>query len=165
MRRILSIVTVFTLIAAALGAAAQQTPTQVTPKLKDVLDQMKAYAASRPGMTSKIPQGTFYFKWLQAPPPDFEKAYFKFGELNVGKKFLSLNLIRKTSAGVELVILNDNDMNGSVEEAYKATGRTLADADRAITTSSEKLKVPVTPDMITNWNAMVEELRWELKSN
>lgn len=165
MRRILSIVTVFTLIAVALGAAAQQQTTPVSPKLKEVLDQMKAYAAGKPGMSSKIPQGTFYFKWLQSPPPDFEKAYFKLGELNVGKKFLTLNLIRKTSAGVELIILNDNDMNGTVEEAYKATGRTLADADRAITTSSDKLKIPVTPEMITNWTAMIDELKWELKSN
>ncbi len=164
MRRILSTLSVFTLVAVALGAVAQQTP-QVSPKLKEVADQMKAYAAGKPGMSSRIPQGSFYFKWLQSPPPDFDKAYFKLGELNVGKKFLTLNLIRKTSAGVELMILNDNDMNGTVEEAYKATGRTLSDADRAITTSSEKLKVPVTQEMISNWNAMVDELKWELKSN
>jgi len=165
MRRIFSIATVFTLIAVAMGATAQQQPTQVSPKLREVVDQMKAYAAAKPSMISKIPQGTFYFKWLQSPPPDFDKAYFKFAELNVGKKFLTLSLIRKTSAGVELIILNDNDMNGSIEEAYKATGRTLADADRAITTSSDKLKIPVTPEMIANWTAMLEQLKWELKSN
>ena len=165
MRRILSIVTVFTLIAAALGAAAQQTPTQVTPKLKDVLDQMKAYAASRPGMTSKIPQGTFYFKWLQAPPPDFEKAYFKFGELNVGKKFLCLKLLRKTPGGDEVTVLNDNNMSSTVEEAYRATGRTYADADRAIQTSQDKLKIAITPEMNATWAAMLEELKWELRSN
>jgi hypothetical protein len=165
MRRILSIVTVFTLIAVALAATAQQQATEISPKLKEVVGQMKAYAATKPGLSSKIPQGTFYFKWLQSPPPDFDKAYFKFAELNVGKKFLTLSLIRKTSAGVELIILNDIDMNGSIEEAYKATGRTLQDADRAITTSSDKLKIPVTPEMIANWNAMLDELKWELKSN
>lgn len=165
MRRILSIVTVFTLIAVAMGATAQQQPTQVSPKLREVVDQMKAYAAAKPSMISKIPQGTFYFKWLQSPPPDFDKAFFKLAELNVGKKFLTLSLIRKTSAGVELLILSDNDMNGSVEDAYKATGRTLADADRAITTSSDKLKIQLTPEMIANWNAMLDELKWELKSN
>jgi len=165
MRRILSIVTVFTLSAVALAATAQQQATEISPKLKEVIGQMKAYVATKPGLSSRIPQGTFYYKWLQSPPPDFEKAYFKFAELNVGKKFLTLSLIRKTSAGVELIILNDMDMNGNVEEAYKATGRTLADADRAITISSDKLKIPVTPEMIANWNAMLDELKWELKSN
>jgi len=163
MRRILStVVAVGTL--AALTAAAQQA-TQVSPKLKDAIDHMKAYAATKQGLISRTPQGTFYFKWIQSPPPDFEKAYFKLGELNVGKKFLTLNLIRKTAAGVELIILNDLDMNSNVEEAYKATGRTLADADRAISTSSEKLKVAVTPEMQSTWAAMLDELKWELKSN
>ncbi len=165
MRRILSIVAVFTLLAVALAATAQQQASEISPKLKEVVGQMKAYAATKAGLSSRIPQGTFYYKWLQSPPPDFEKAYFKFAELNVGKRFLTLSLIRKTSAGVELIILNDNDMNGSIEEAYKTTGRTLADADRAITTSSDKLKIPVTPEMIANWNAMLDELKWELKSN
>ncbi len=163
MRRTLAIATAFTLFAVAFAATAQQ-PGPISPKIKDVVDQMKAYAASKPGLSSKIPQGTFYFKWIQSPPPDFEKAYFKLGELNVGKKFLTLNLIRKTSAGVELVILNDIDMNGNVEEAYKATGRSLADADRAITVSSDKLKVAVTPEMQATWNAMIDELKWELKT-
>lgn len=165
MHRILSIVTVITLLAVAPAAAAQQPGPEISPKLKEVVGQMKAYAATRPSLTSRIPQGTFYYKWLQSPPPDFEKAFFKFAELNVGKKFLTLNLIRKTPAGVELIILNDIDMNGNVEEVYKATGRTLADADRAITTSSDKLKIPLTQEMIANWNAMLDELKWELKSN
>ena len=62
-------------------------------------------------------------------------------------------------------MLNDKDMNGTVEDAYKATGRTLTDADKAITTSPDKLKIPVTPEMVANWNAMLDELKWELKSN
>lgn len=163
MRRILSIVTGFTLVAAALAATAQ--PTQVSPKLKDVIDQMKAYAATKPGLSSKIPQGSFYYKWIQNPPPEYEKAYFKFAELNKGEKFLTLSLSRRTSAGVELVMLNDKDMNGNVEEAYKATGRNLTDADRAINTSPDKLRVAVTPEMQTTWHAMLDELKWELKSN
>lgn len=163
MRRILSTVIPVGVLAVALTAAAQQT--QISPKLKSAIDHMKEYAASKQGLVSRTPQGTFYFKWIQSPPPDFEKAYFKLGELNVGKKFLTLNLIRKTAAGVELVILNDLDMNSNVEEAYKATGRTLADADRAISTSSEKLKVPVTPEMQATWAAMLDELKWELKAN
>jgi hypothetical protein len=164
MRRILATVITICVLAVALVATAQQAP-QVSPKLKDVIDHMKEYAATRQGLVSKTPQGTFYFKWIQSPPPDYEKAFFKVGELNVGKKFISLNLIRKTSAGVELIILNDMDMNASVEEAYKATGRTLADADKAISTSSEKLKVPVTPEMQATWAAMLDELKWELKAN
>lgn len=164
MRRILATVITICVLAVALVATAQQPP-QVSPKLKDVIDHMKEYAATRQGLVSKTPQGTFYFKWIQSPPPDYEKAFFKVGELNVGKKFISLNLIRKTSTGVELIILNDMDMNANVEEAYKATGRTLADADRAISTSADKLKVPVTPDMQSTWAAMLDELKWELKAN
>ncbi len=164
MRRILSVVTVFTLVALALGATAQQ-PTQVSPKLREVLDQMKAYASSKPGLVNKIPQGTFYFKWLQSPPPGYEKAFFQYTDLNVGKKFLYLKLGRKTPAGLELLVLTDIDLYGIVGEAYKATGRTLADADRAINASPQKLKIPVTPEMQATWNAMIDELKWELKSN
>ena len=164
MRRILSIVTAFTLLAVAMGATAQQ-PTQISPKLREVIDQMKIYAAGKPGLSNRIPQGSFYYKWIQSPPPGYEKAYFKFAELNKGEKFLTLSLSRKTSAGVELVMLNDKDMNGTVEDAYKATGRTLTDADRAINASPDKLKIPVTPEMVAHWNAMLDELKWELKSN
>ncbi|MFI5181090.1 MAG: hypothetical protein ACHQPI_06850 [Thermoanaerobaculia bacterium] len=164
MRRILSVVTLFTLVVVAIGATAQQ-PTQISPKLREVIDQMKVYAAGKPGLSNRIPQGSFYYKWIQNPPPGYEKAYFKFAELTKGEKFLTLSLSRRTPAGVELVMLNDKDMNGAVEDAYKATGRTLTDADRAINTSPDKLKIPVTPEMQSTWNAMLDELKWELHSN
>jgi hypothetical protein len=163
MRRIPGAVIVISALAFSLLASAQQPP-QISPKLKGVVESMKAYAGSKPGLVSRIPQGTFYFKWIQSPPAEFEKAYFKLGELNKGTKFLSLNLIRRTPAGVELVVLNDIDMNSNIEEAYRATGRTLQDADRAIAMSSEKLKIPVTPAFIDYWNAMIDELKWELKA-
>lgn len=165
MRRILSIAAIVTLAAVAPGATAQQQPTQISPKLKDVVDQMKAHASSKPGLLTRIPQGSFYYKWIQSPPPEYDKAFFKYADLTKGEKFLTLSLSRKTPAGVELLMLNDKDMNGAVEDAYKATGRTLAEADKAINTSPEKLKVAVTPEMQTTWNAMIEEIKWELKSN
>jgi len=152
------------LFSVALAASAQQ-PQQVAPKLKDVVEHMKQYATSHQGLTSRTPQGVFYFKWIHNPPQGYEKAYFKLGELNKGMRFLTLNLIRKTSSGVELVILNDLDMNSSPEEAYKATGRTLGDADRAIATSSDKLKTAVTPELLTIWAAMLDEMKWELKAD
>jgi len=164
MRRILTTVITVSILAAALVATAQQAP-QVSPKLKEVVERMKAYASANPKFVNRTPQGAFYFKWIQTPPPEYQKAFFQLGELNVGKKFLSLKLVRQTSAGVELLVLNDNDMNGNIREAYRATGRTLSDADRAITTSSDKLKVPVTPEMMANWSAMLDELKWELKAN
>lgn len=152
------------LLSLAFAASAQQPP-QVSPKLKDVVEHMKTYAASRPGLVSRTAQGTSTFKWIGNPPQGYEKAFFQLIELNVGKKFLSLKLVRKTAAGVELLVLNDNDMNGSVEEAFRATGRTLQDADAAVRTSSDKLKTAVTPEMTTIWGAMLDELKWELKAD
>ncbi|HUM03601.1 MAG TPA: hypothetical protein VL084_15025 [Thermoanaerobaculia bacterium] len=164
MRRILTTFITVSILGGALVAAAQQAP-QISPKLKEVVDRMKAYATANPKFVNRTAQGAFYFKWIQSPPPEYQKAFFQLGELNVGKRFLSLKLIRQTSAGVELLVLNDSDMNGSIEEAYKATGRTLADADRAMTTSSDKLKIPVTPEMTASWSAMLDELKWELKAD
>jgi hypothetical protein len=163
MSRIRKTVVVVSALTFSLLASAQQSP-QTSPKLRGVVESMKAYAGSKQGLMTRTPQGTFYFKWIQSPPPEFEKAYFKLGELNKGTRFLSLNLIRKTSAGVELVVLNDVDMNANIEEAYKATGRTLQDADRAIMMSSDKLKISVTAEMINHWVAMLDELKWELKA-
>lgn len=164
MRRNVRTLLVAPLLAVSLAASAQ-VAQQVSPKLKGVVDSMKEYAASKQGLVSRTPQGTFYFKWIQNPPPGFEKAFFQLGELNKGTRFLSLKLVRRTSAGVELIVLNDTDMNSSPEEAYKATGRTLQDADRAISTSSEKLKTTLTPEMLSHWAAMLDELKWELKAN
>lgn len=164
MRRNARTLLVAPLLAVSLAASAQ-VAQEVSPKLKGVIDSMKQYAASKQGLISRTPQGTFYFKWIQNPPQGFEKAFFKLGELNKGIRFLSLNLIRRTPAGVELMILNDSDMNSNPNEAYKATGRTLSDADRAISTSAAKLKIPVTPEMLSHWAAMIDELKWELKAN
>jgi hypothetical protein len=161
MRRTIVVLSAFTL-AVGLIASAQQ-PQTVSPKLRGVLDSMKAYAESKHNV-NRTPQGTFYFKWLMSPPPEFEKAYFKLGELNKGTKFLSLQLIRKTPAGVELIVLNDVDMNNAVEDAYKATGKTYQEADRNIGVAPDKMKVAVTPEMAQHWAAMIEELRWELRA-
>lgn len=163
MRRILSIAAIFGIVATATGAAAQQQ-TQV-PSVKKVAEQMKAYAAANPRFLSKTSSGSAYFKWIQNPPPEYQKAYFQLTEMNTGKRFLSLKLFRQGSGGGELLVLTDSEMNGTVKEAYKATGRTLADADRAMTTSSDKLKIAVTPEMQTTFNAMLEEISWQLKGN
>jgi hypothetical protein len=165
MRRFLGAAFVIPLLALGLVMSAQQQAQQVSPKLKGIIDSMKENAATKQGLVSRTPQGTFYFKWIQNPPPGFEKAFFQLGELNKGTRFLSLKLVRRTSAGVELIVLNDTDMNSIPEDAYKATGRTLQDADRAISTSSDKLKIPVTPEMVSHWTAMLDELKWELKAN
>ncbi len=163
MRRISGAVVVLAALSVPFALSAQQPP-QISPKLKEAVDRMKQYAASHQGLVSRTPQGTSYFKWIQNPPPNYDKAFFQLIELNVGKKFFSLKLVRKTAGGMELTVLTDNDMDGSVEEAYRATGRTLADADRAIQTSQDKLKTPVTPEMNSNWEAMIDELKWELKA-
>jgi len=164
MRRILALAAALSVLALTGSAGAQQ-PTQVSPKLKDTLDHMKEYAATKQGLISRTPQGTVYYKWIQSPPPGFEKAYFQLIELNVGKKFLCLKLLRKTPGGDEVTVLNDNNMSSTVEEAYRATGRTYADADRAIQISQDKLKIAITPEMNATWAAMLEELKWELRSN
>lgn len=164
MRRNVRTLLVAPVLAVSLATSAQ-VAQEVSPKLKGVVESMKAYAASNRGLVNRTPQGTFYFKWIQNPPPGYEKAFFQLGELNKGTRFLSLKLVRKTSAGVELTVLNDLDMNSSPEDAYKATGRTLSDADRAISTSAAKLKIEVTPEMRSQWAAMLDELKWELKAN
>lgn len=156
-------VVVLSAIALAVGLIAPaQQPQTVSPKLRGVLDSMKAYAETKNNV-NRTPQGNFYFKWLMSPPPEFEKAYFKLGELNKGTKFLSLALLKKTPGGVELIVLNDIDMNNAVEEAYKATGKNLQEADKAIGIAPDKTKVTVTPEMTHYWTAMIDELRWELK--
>ena len=161
MRRTAVVVLSAIALAVGLFASAQQ-PQTVSPKLRGVLDSMKAYAETKNNV-NRTPQGNFYFKWLMSPPPEFEKAYFKLGELNKGTKFLSLALLKKTPGGVELIILNDVDMNNAVEEAYKATGKNLQEADKAIGIAPDKTKVTVTPEMAHYWTAMIDELRWELK--
>jgi len=161
MRRTAVVVLCAIALAVGLYASAQQ-PQTVSPKLRGVLDSMKAYAESKNNV-NRTPQGNFYFKWLMSPPPEFEKAYFKLGELSKGTKFLSLALVRKTPGGIELIVLNDVDMNNAVEEAYKATGKNLQEADKAIGMASDKTKVPVTPEMAQYWAAMIDELKWELK--
>ncbi len=156
-------VVVLSAIALAVGLIAPaQQPQTVSPKLRGVLDSMKAYAETKNNV-NRTPQGNFYFKWLMSPPPEFEKAYFKLGELNKGTKFLSLALLKKTPGGVELIVLNDVDMNNAVEEAYKATGKNLQEADKAIGVAPDKTKVTVTPEMAHYWTAMIDELKWELK--
>jgi len=162
MRRIANAVLCAIALVAGLLASAQQTQT-VSPKLRGIVDSMKAYAESKPQYMNRTPQGNFYFKWLMSPPPGFDKAYFKLGELNKGTKFLSLQLIRKTPAGVELTVLNDIDMNNVVEEAFKATGKNLQEADKAIGMAADKTRLAVTPEMAQNWAVMIDELRWELK--
>jgi len=161
MRRTAVVVLCAIALAVGLFASAQQ-PQTVSPKLRGVLDSMKAYAETKNNV-NRTPQGNFYFKWLMSPPPEFEKAYFKLGELAKGTKFLSLALVRKTPGGVELIVLNDVDMNNAVEEAFKATGKNLQEADRAIATATDKAKVPVTPEMSQHWASMIDELKFELK--
>jgi hypothetical protein len=161
MRRTAVVVLSAFTLAVGLNATAQQ-PQTVSPKLRSVLDSMKAYAENRNNV-NKTPQGTFYFKWLMSPPPGFERAYFKLGELNKGTKFLSLALVKKTPGGVELIVLNDVDMNGGAEEAYQASGRNLQDADKAIAMAPDRSKVAVTPQMAHDWTSMIDELKWELK--
>ena len=163
MRRILSTIIPVGVLAVTLTAAAQQA-TQISPKLKDTIDHMKAYAATKQGLVSRTAQGTTYYKWIQSPPAGVEKAFFQLIEMNTGRKFLCLKLLRKTAEGSEVMVLNDNNMSSTVEEAFRATGRTYADADRAIQTSQDKVKVPVTPEMNATWVAMLDELKWELRA-
>jgi len=160
MRRILSTIITLCILAVPLTAAAQQA----SPKLTDTIEHMKSYAAAKQGLVSRTAQGTTYYKWIQSPPPGVEKAFFQLIEMNTGRKFLCLKLLRKTAAGSEVTVLNDNNLSSTVEEAFRATGRTYADADRAIQTSQDKVRVPVTPEMHATWAAMLDELKWELKA-
>ena len=161
MRRILSTIITLCILAVPLTAAAQQA----SPKLTDTIEHMKSYAATKQGLVSRTAQGTTYYKWIQSPPPGVEKAFFQLIEMNTGRKFLCLKLLRKTAAGSEVTVLNDNNLSSTVEEAFRATGRTYADADRAIQTSQDKVRVPVTPEMHATWAAMLDELKWELKAD
>ena len=66
-------VVVLSAIALAVGLlASAQQPQTVSPKLRGVLDSMKAYAESKNNV-NRTPQGNFYFKWLMSPPPEFER--------------------------------------------------------------------------------------------
>ena len=161
MRRILSTIITLCILAVPLTAAAQQA----SPKLTDTIEHMKSYAATKQGLVSRTAQGTTYYKWIQSPPPGVEKAFFQLIEMNTGRRFLCLKLLRKTAAGSEVTVLNDNNLSSTVEEAFRATGRTYADADRAIQTSQDKVKVSVTPEMHATWAAMLDELKWELKAD
>ncbi len=160
MRRIL-----VTAVLAALSsflAPPRATGAEVPAKYRGIVAAIKANAASTPGLITHIPQGTIYFKWLQSPPGQYEKAYFKLGEIDKGS-FLSLQLIKHGGAGVELLELIDEEpMNGVVEAAYRGSGRTLPDADRVINANLKAAKVTVTPEMQTNFREGLDELRFEL---
>lgn len=150
--------TVLTLTLASPTGAAQE----LNSKQRAIVQSLKSYAESKPGMVNRIQQGSFYFKWLQAAPPGWDKAYFKLGETDKGK-FLSLQLIKKVPQGVELVVLNDRDLNFAPEEAFRGAGRTLSDADKAIAAAGlEKSKVALSPELTTDFASALEQLRWEL---
>jgi hypothetical protein len=135
----------------------------LNPKQRSLVQSLKSYAESKPGMVNRIQQGSFYFKWLQSPPQGWDKAYFKLGETDKGSRFLSLQLIRKAAGGsIELVIVNDRDLNFLPEEAFRGSGRTLSDADRAIAGGLEKSKIPLTAELTNDFAVALDQLRWEL---
>jgi len=143
---------------ASAGASGPEIPA----KYRATVAAMKAHAQATPGLVTRIPQGLIYFKWLQFVPPEYEKAYFKLGEIDKGC-FLALQLVRRGGAGVELLILCDQaPMNGIVEEAFRGSGRTLQEADRAINSNLTAAKVAVTPAMQQTFTTMLDELRFEL---
>ena len=135
---------------------------ELNPKQRALVQSLKSYAESKPGMVNRIPQGSFYFKWLQTPPEGWDKACFKLGEMAGGQKFLSLQLIKKTPTGVELVTVNDLELNFVPEEAYKGSGKTVAEADKSIVSSPQKAKIPLTPALTNDFAVSLDQLRWEL---
>jgi hypothetical protein len=144
-----------------LFLASRSGLAEMNARQKAMIQNMKSYAESKPGMVNRIQQGSFYFKWLQAAPPNWERAYFKLGELDKGK-FLSLQLTRKTPAGVELMIITDKDLSFVPVDAYRGFGKTMAEADKNISGSMEKSKIPITPELTNDYTMMIEELRVEL---
>lgn len=145
-------------LGAVLFAAEPQT---LSPRMKLTVAALKS-AAEEKGSVTRIPQGAFYFKWLSSPPPEWDKAYFKLGELSKGTRFLSLQLVKKGSGGLELLVLNDVEVNGAPEEAYRSTGKNLPDADKNLNANFERSKTPVTAEMIHLYKAMLDQLNWEL---
>lgn len=144
-----------------LGAATARAQ-ELSSQQKALLDAMKASAQSKSNV-QKTAQGTFYFKWLSSPPPDYEKAYFKLAELPNGSKMLLLSLLKKTASGYELTTLVDKDANWTVDDAYKASGRSLADADKNISAAPDKTKTTVTADLHALYRAMLEQLKYDVK--
>ncbi len=144
-----------------IGAAAGQGQ-ELNSQQKALLDSMKAFAQSKNNV-QKTAQGTFYFKWLSSLPPDYEKAYFKLAELPNGSKMLFLSLLKKTGSGYELTTLVDKDANWTVDDAYKATGKTLAEADNNISKAPDKTKISITPEMHATYKAMLEQLKYDVR--
>ena len=145
-----------------LGLAAPSAAQELPPKLRTLVQELKGDAESK-NQVNRTQQGNFYFKWLQQAPEKWDKAYFKMGELSKGVRFLSLQLIRKTQQGVEMLVLNDQQFDLLVEEAYKGAGKSISDADKNIQYNTAKAKVPLTPEMSAWFSEMVEELKWELR--
>jgi hypothetical protein len=152
----------FAALSLAFGLSLPAPAEELSPKTRNLVASFKS-AAEGKNQVNRTQQGSFYFKWLQSPPAEWDKAYFKLGELVKGARFLSLQLIRNTPQGVEMLVLNDAQLDLAVEEAFRGTGKTLADADKNIAYNTEKAKVPVTPEMANWFAAMLDELRWDLK--
>jgi hypothetical protein len=157
--------TLFSLALSALAltfGARYGAAQEMTPKQRTIVQSLKSYAESKPGMVNRIQQGSFYFKWLQTPPEGWDKACFKLGEMAGGGRFLSLQLVKKTSTGVELVTVNDVELNFLPEEAYRGFGKTIAEADKAIVSGMQKAKIPLTPELTSDFVLALDQLRWEL---
>lgn len=157
--------TVFSLALSALTlilGARYGAADELTPKQRAIVQSLKSYAESKPGMVNRLQQGTFYFKWLQTPPEGWDKACFKLGEMSGGQRFLSLQLVKKTSTGVELVTVNDLELNFLPEEAYRGVGKTIAEADKAIVSNTQKAKIPLSPELTNDFAQALDQLRWEL---
>jgi hypothetical protein len=146
----------------AFGLSLPAQAEELSPKARSLVASFKS-AAEGKNQVNRTQQGSFYFKWLQGPPVGWDKSYFKLGELVKGTHFLSLQLIRNTPQGVEMLVLNDAQLDLAVEEAFRGTGKTLADADKNIAYNTDKAKVPVTPEMASWFASMLDQLRWELK--
>lgn len=145
-----------------LAATPLLAEEELNARQKTVLG-IKA-AAEAKNNVNRVPQGAFYFKWLTSAPPEWDKAYFKLGELAKGGRTLSLQLIRKTKDGsTELMILHDADFKLTVEDGYRVTARTLADADRAIAVTPDKYKFAVTGKEIDWFRSMIDQLKYDLE--
>lgn len=134
----------------------------LTPAQRAWVGPLKS-AAEKNRNVNKTDQGTFYFKWLGTPPPDYDKGYFKLAELNRGGRSLSLAVFRKNAAGsTELTIIIDSHLNGTADDAYRGVGKTLQDADRAIAAGGEKTKIAMTGELKALFTSMWDQLKWEL---
>lgn len=156
------------LAAAVLAGAAFSIPAAVAgelpPRQRQLIQAMKQVAETRPGMINRTPQGAFYFKWLSAAPPGYDKAYFKLGELAKGDRFLSLQLIANKPGSVELTVLLDQEGNGSIDEVYQSAARSLAEADRVISTAPEKCKAALSAERSSTYRIMLDQLKWDLEN-